>query len=236
MRLVSRRAALLAPLMASLLAWAPALLVAGCASPSPDLYSLEPRPGAVRTGPVLASAREARQTGTQTGARRVIVVRGVGLPRYLEREEIVRSAGGTRLHVAGNDWWGEPLRAMLRRVLVADLAQRLPGADVLADEGPIAAHPDAEVEVDVQRFDRDPGGRDPGGRDAGGRDPDGRDPDGPVLLDGYAAVTAGPGRPRTLDRLRLGVPVAASTTKAQVDAMSAALGQVAGIIAGRLAP
>ena len=152
--------------------------------------------------------------------RQVVVVRGVGVPRYLEREEIVRSAGGARLRVAGNDWWGEPLRVMLRRVLMADLAQRLPGADVLADEGPIAAHPDVEVEVDVQRFDRDSEGGNTGG---------------PVLLDGYAAV-AGPGQPRTLDRLRLQVSVTADTTKAQVDAMSTALGQVADIIAGRQAP
>jgi len=225
---VVRHASQFAPLSA-LLGLLATLLLEGCASSSPDLYSLELRPGAVHAGPVLAgpvlaSARRVRQTGGQiggqTGARRVVVVRSVGLPRYLEREEIVRAASGTRLRVAGNDWWGEPLRAMLRRVLVADLAQRLPGADVLADEGSIAAHADAEVEVDVQRFDRDAGADDPGGL---------------ILLDGYAATT-GPGRPHTLDRLRLSVPVAAGTTKAQVDAMSAALGQVADTIAGRLAP
>jgi len=209
-----RRAALLLALL-------PVLLLGGCASPSPNLYSLEPRPGAVHPGPVLAGG----PVRLQAAMRRVVVVRGVGVPRYLEREEIVRAAGGTRLRVAGNDWWGEPLRVMLRRVLVADLAQRLPGADILADEGPIAAHPDAEVEVDIQRFDRD----------AGGRDAEGGDPGGPVLLDGYVAVT-GPGRPRTLDRLRLQALVAADTTKAQVDAMSTALGQAADIIAGRLAP
>ena len=214
----SRCTARLASLTLVLLAWAPALLLEGCASPSPDLYSLEPRPSTVHQGPLLAGVHPAMPGGTQAGGRRVIVVRGVSVPRYLEREEIVRSAGGTRLRVAGNDWWGEPLRVMLRRVLVADLAQRLPGADVLADEGPIAAHPDAEVEVDVQRFDRDASGGDVGG---------------PVLLDGYAAIT-GPGRLRTLDRLRLQAPVAAGTTAAQVDAMSAALGQVADIIAGRL--
>ncbi len=196
------------------------LLLAGCASPSPNLYSLEPRPGTVHPGSVLARpVLSGGPTRLQAETRPVVVVRGVGVPRYLEREEIVRATGGTRLRVAGNDWWGEPLRVMLRRVLVADLAQRLPGADVLADEGPIAAHPDAEVEMDVQRFDRDAEGGDPGG---------------PVLLEGYAAVT-GPGRPRTLDRLRLQAPVAADTTKAQVDAMSTALGQVADIIAGRLA-
>ena len=219
-----RHASQWAPLSA-LLGLLATFLLEGCASSSPDLYSLELRPGAVHAGPVLAgpvlaSARRAGQTGGQTGARRVVVVRSVGLPRYLEREEIVRAASGTRLRVAGNDWWGEPLRAMLRRVLVADLAQRLPGADVLADEGPIAAHADAEVEVDMQRFDRDAGADDPGGL---------------ILLDGYAA-TMGPGRPHTLDQLRLSVPVAAGTTKAQVDAMNAALGQVADTVAGRLAP
>ena len=227
-----RRAPVLASLMAVLLAWASALLAAGCASPGPDLYSLEPRPGGVHPGPVLASpvlaGEPARlQAATQSGLRRVIVVRGVGLPRYLERDEIVRAAGGSRLRVAGNDWWGEPLRVMLRRVLVADLAQRLPGADVLADEGPIAAHPDAEVEVDVQQFDSKASGRDAG------------DPGGPMLLDGYAAVIPagiGPGWPRTLDQLHLNVPMAAGTTKAQVDAMSTALGQVADAVAGRLAP
>ena len=217
LRRESRPAAALLALAPVLL---PILLLGGCASPSPNLYSLEPRPGAVHPGPVLTSPVLASgPTRLHAAVRQVVVVRGVGVPRYLEREEIVRGAGGTRLRVAGNDWWGEPLRVMLRRVLVADLAQRLPGADVLADEGPIAAHPDAEVEVDVQRFDRDAEGGDPGG---------------PVLLEGYAAVT-GPGRPRTLDRLRLQAPVAADTTKAQVDAMSTALGQVADIIAGRLA-
>ena len=176
----------------------PTLLLEGCASSSPDLYSLDPRPGPVRAG-----------------RRQVVVVRGVGLPRYLERNEIVRSAGQARLRVAENDWWGEPLRAMLRRVLAADLSQRLPGADVLADEGPVAGRPDAEVEVEVQRFDRSPGG--------------------PVVFEGYAAIT-GPGRTRTLDRLRAEAPVAADTTRAQVEAMSAALGQVADAIARRLAP
>ena len=144
----------------------------------------------------------------------MVVVRGVDLPHYLDREEVVRAAGGARLRVAQNDWWGEPLRVMLRRVLATDLAQRLPSGDVLGDDGPIAAHPDAEIEVDVQRFDPSPGG--------------------PLVFEGYVAIT-GPGRPRILDRLHMEVAVGADTTKAQVDAMSTALGQVADAIAQRLA-
>lgn len=174
------------------------ILLVGCASPSPDLYSLDMQPGPVRAG-----------------GRQVIVVRGVSVPRYLEREQVVRAAGGTRLRMSENDWWSEPLRVMLRRVLAADLAQRMPGADVLSDGGSIAAHPDAEVTVDLQRFDGSLGG--------------------PVILEGYAAVT-GPERVRAMERLHVEVNVAADTTRAQVDAMSTALGRVANVIASRLAP
>ena len=173
------------------------LALAGCASSNPALYSLDGRPGPVRAGP-----------------HRLVVVHGVNIPRYLERLEIVRSSGQTRLRVSGNDWWGEPLRAMLRRVLIANLSQRLPNSDVLADDSPIASRPDAEVEVEVQRFDQDP--------------------TGPVVFVGYAAVTQG-GRQRPLQRLRFDVPTVADTTQAQVQAMSAALGQVANVVAAALA-
>ena len=46
---------------------------------------------------------------------------------------------------------------MIGRTLVADLAQRLPGDRVRGDSGAGPA-PDARVEIDVDRFDRDGGG------------------------------------------------------------------------------
>ena len=179
--------------------WAVSLLafLAGCASPSPDLYSLDMQPGP-----------------TQASSRQVIVVRAVSVPRYLEREQIVREAGGTRLRTSENDWWSEPFRVMLIRVLAADLAQRLPGADVLGGGGSIAAHPDAEITVDLQRFDGNLSG--------------------PVILEGYAAVIR-PQRARALERLHVEAKIGADTAKGQVDAMSAALGQAADIIAAQIA-
>ena len=57
---------------------------------------------------------------------------------------------------------------------------------------------------------------------------------GPVVFEGYVAVT-GPGRQRNLERLHVEAPVSTNTTKAQVDAMSIALGQVADAVARRLA-
>lgn len=185
--------------------YALAALLAGCASPDPALYTLQSRPGAPRVA-ALASAGKT--------ARPVVVVHNVELARYLERDEIVRSSEQVRLVVSRNDWWGEPLRAMLRRVLIDDIAQRLPNADVLADNSPIAAHANAEIQVAVQRFDGNDGGQ--------------------VVFVGYAQVTRD-GKP-VLDRLRFSVPTAAGTVKDQVEAMSAALGQVADVVATRIVP
>lgn len=173
------------------------LLLASCASASPTLYTLDSRPGV-----------------TRTGGPRLVVVRSFGVPRYLERQEVVHSAGPGLLVASDNDWWGEPLGVMLRRVMVDDVAQRLPNSDVLAGGGSIASHPDAEVQIDLQRFERD-------GTEQ-------------VTLVGYVAIDIG-SQPRSIDRLRISVPVTGATTRDQVGAMSTALAQAADIVASRLA-
>ena len=89
----------------------------------------------------------------RSGAARNIELRAIGLPRYLERSQIVRSSEDYRMDVLSNEWWGEPLDAMLARVLVEELGQRLPGSTVYSDSGAITATPDATVEVNIQRFD-----------------------------------------------------------------------------------
>ena len=116
-----------------------ALLPAACASsPNPTLYTLAMVPGAVRHG-----------------APKTIELRHVALARYLERSQIVRSSEGYRLDLLSGDWWGEPLDAMLGRVLVQDLSQRLPGSLVFTENGAISATPDATVEVNLLRMDLD---------------------------------------------------------------------------------
>ena len=99
-----------------LLAGAPA----ACASPDPSLYTLAVVPGRVLPSPP-----------------RRIELRQIALARYLERSRIVRSSENLRLDVLGNDWWGEPLDAMLSRVLVQALSQRLPTSMVFAENGAI---------------------------------------------------------------------------------------------------
>jgi uncharacterized lipoprotein YmbA len=120
-----------------------AAVPAGCASPNPTLYVLAPLP-------------DTNMAGTpHAGAPATVELREIGLARYLERSQIVRSSEGYRLDVLSNEWWGEPLGAMLNRVLVQELTQRLPGSTVFAESGAITVNPAATVAVNIQRLDAD---------------------------------------------------------------------------------
>lgn len=178
---LSRRTALLAL----------AALPVGCASPNPALYVL-----AVEPGP------------THRGAPKVIQLRAVAIPHYLERSQIVRSSDGYRMDVLSNDWWGEPVDSMLGRVLVQELNQRLPGSMVYSDSGAISAPPDATVEINVQRMDLDR--------------------DGSLLL---AAQVAVDGKRLATQGVRITERPADGTVSALVAAMSIAVGRLADTVA-----
>lgn len=171
-----------------------AALPSACASPNPTLYVLASVPGA-----------------TLSGAPRIVQLRAIGIPHYLERSQIVRSSEGYRMDVLSNEWWGEPLDAMMGRILVEELNQRLPGSTVYGDAGAISTPPDATVEINLQRFDLDR--------------------DGAVLL---AAQIAVDGRRIASRGVRFTVRPADTTTGALVAAMSAATGQLADTVAGML--
>jgi len=174
--------------------WLLAALPASCASPNPTLYTLAVVPGA--THPVAPAHIELRQ---------------IALARYLERSQIVRSSEDFRLDVLGNDWWGEPVDAMLGRVLVQELSQRLPSSAVFAENGAITATPDASVELNIQRFDEDHSGA--------------------VVLLAQVGLT---GRATTTRTLRFSVPPPSPGTPGLVSAMSTAVGQLADAIAALL--
>ncbi len=119
------------------------LVVGGCgSSPDPVLYTLAAQPGS-----------------PQGGGPRAVMLRDVGLARYLDRPQIVRASDGYLLDVSRGDWWGEPLGRMIGRVLVEELAQRLPGSSVFAELGAITADADATVEVNMQSFAADASGQ-----------------------------------------------------------------------------
>src|SRR5579863_7583890 len=118
-----------------------AALPAACTSPNPALYTLAVVPGA-----------------EHAGAPHVVELRAIAVAHYLERSQIVRSSEDYRLDVLSNDWWGEPLDAMLGRVLVLELTQRLPGCTVYAENSAISTHADVTAAINVQRLDADRAG------------------------------------------------------------------------------
>ncbi len=93
---------------------------------------------------------------THHGAPRIIDLRAIAIAHYLERSQIVRSSEGYRMDVLSNEWWGEPLDAMMGRILVEELNQRLPGSHGLwRQRRHLHAAADATVEINLQRFDLD---------------------------------------------------------------------------------
>jgi uncharacterized lipoprotein YmbA len=168
------------------------MLLTGCASPTPDLFTLAPVPGEVLPG-----------------SPAVVQLRDIGLAKYLDRPQIVRSTEDHRVRLGNNERWGEPLGAMLSRVLAENLRQRLPGTVVFGEGGAITAEPNAIVEVDVQRLDADGAGA--------------------VVLVAQAARRGGATR-----AVRMSVQPASSDTSDQVGAMSVAVGQLADTIAKML--
>ncbi len=180
-----------------LAALALAAVLAACSSPDPALYTLAPAPG-----PVYG------------GGPRVVLLHQIAIAHYLERSQIVRSSENYRLAVLENDWWGEPLPAMLSRVLVEELGQRLPQSVVIAENGAVSAQPDATVELNVQRLDEDAAGN--------------------VVLQAQAAVRFGERSRPALRSFRFSVPPRASGIPGEVAAISTAVGRLADGIAPML--
>lgn len=117
------------------------IALAACASPNPQLYTIVPLDGPA-----------------QAGGPKVVLLQQIGLARYLERSQIVHSSENYRLDVMNNDWWGEPLGAMLSRVLIEELGQRLPGSTVFGENGAVSTVADATIALNLQRLDQDSAG------------------------------------------------------------------------------
>lgn len=173
-------------------------LLAACRSEEPALYALQPVPGVVRRG----------------GPRNV-GVREVSLARYLDRVQIVRSVAEYRLAVSGNDWWGENLDTMMTRLLVENLAQRLPASNVFATGGAISVTPEALVEVNLQRLGQ-------------------TGPESLALTAQVAVTLREPRRRETARTEALTAPIAGPEMAAFVAAASTAAGQLADAVAAML--
>jgi uncharacterized protein len=175
-----------------------AAALAACSSPSPVLYTIAPVQGRV-----------------QTVAPKVIALQQIATARYLERSEIVRSSENYRLDVMSNDWWGEPLAAMLSRILIEELGQRLPQSTVIGETGAVSVSPDATIALNVQRLDEDASDS--------------------LVLQAQASVNFKGRTAPLLRNFRFVVPPSASGIQGEVSAISTAVGQLADGLASMLA-
>jgi uncharacterized protein len=171
--------------------------VAACSSPSPVLYTIAPVSGAV-----------------QSGGPKVVALQQISTARYLERSQIVRSSENYRLDVMSNDWWGEPLGAMVSRVLVEELGQRLPQSTVIGESGAVTAAPDATIELNLQRLDEDASGN--------------------LILQAQASVNFKGRAAPVLRSFRFTVTPPAQGVPGEVTAISTAVGQLADGLAAML--
>jgi uncharacterized lipoprotein YmbA len=169
----------------------------GCSSADPTLYAIAPINGAEH----------------QT-APRVILIQQLGLARYLERSRIVRSSENYRLDVINNDWWGEPLSAMLSRVLVTELGQRLPRSTVISEVGAVSAAADATIALNIERLDEDAYGN--------------------LVLQAQAGVRFKRRDTPVLRGFRVSVPMSSAGTPGEVAAISTAVSRLADGLAAML--
>jgi len=181
----------------SLIALPLAVLLIACSSPDPVLYTIAPVQGPVqRAGP------------------KVVALQQIGTARYLERSQIVRSSENYRLDVMSNDWWGEPLSAMLGRVMIEELGQRLPQSVVIGESSGVSASPDATIELNVQRLDEDASGN--------------------LVLQAQASASFKGRAAPVLRNFRFVVTPPTQGTAGEVNAISTAVGQLADGLASML--
>jgi uncharacterized lipoprotein YmbA len=180
-----------------LVASALAAALAACSSPNPVLYTIAPVSGAV-----------------QSGGPKVVALQQISTARFLERSQIVRSSENYRLDVMSNDWWGEPLGAMVSRVLVEELGQRLPQSTVIGESGAVTAAPDATIELNLQRLDEDAAGN--------------------LILQAQVSVSFKGRAPPVLRSFRFTVTPPDPGVSGEVTAISSAVGQLADGLAAML--
>jgi uncharacterized protein len=113
---------------------APALIGACSSSPPTRFYTLS------ETAPETHPA-------SQLGAGAVLIYR-VTIPGEIDRPQLVRQMDANRLQIAEDDRWAAPLDEMIRRVLLDDLARRLPASP----GGASAAGRQHALSVDIREF------------------------------------------------------------------------------------
>jgi len=174
-----------------------AAALASCHSPDPTLYTLVPMSGTADPAPAGA-----------------VVIARMEVAHYLDRPQIVRRHDAYALATDDTERWAEPLDEMMPRVLLAELAGRLPHMKIALSSSGMLGEADNTLAISIERFDVDP--------------------DGTVVLDARWSVR-GKGGDGPLDAAEFRERVAGDDTDALVAAMSRDLAALSDRIAEALA-
>jgi len=117
-----------------------AAIAAGCASVSPQLYTLSPTAG----------------PGGETSAL-TVTVGPVSLPPVVDRPQLVMNTAPNQLQIDEFNRWAAPLKGEIARVVAENLSILLGSPYVAVFPQTISVSPAYRVTIDVTRFESVPG-------------------------------------------------------------------------------
>jgi uncharacterized lipoprotein YmbA len=177
-----------------------ALIPAGCGtSPPTNFFTLKE---------IAPAARTASVGGVP------IVVDAVKVPAMLDRREMVRLTGSSRVIVDSQDRWAAPFADVVRDALAQDMAARLPEGLVRSGDEISPGQPRRDLVVDIRQF---------------------APQEAKVTLDADWALLAGESNQAPRHHEHIVTTVNGSDAASQAAGMSAALGQFADRIAAAIA-
>lgn len=122
-------------------ALAVAVLIAGCSTPQPQLYTLSPAAGATLKSDAAVS-------------KFAVAVGPVSIPAVVDRPQIVITKGANQVGIDEFSRWASPLQGNIAHVVAADLSAQLGRLSVTSN---FAAEAEFHVAIDVQSFESTPG-------------------------------------------------------------------------------
>jgi len=179
-----------------------AILASACSSagPSPELYVL------------VDAARPEPEPVSQLDDR-IVEVKPVRVPDYLDTTDIVTRGPGGRIVASQSARWGERLSVGVTRAVATSLAARLP--QLVVTTSPSLEDPRWQVLIDLDTFEVQPGG--------------------PSVLTGRWSIREGRGGQKlSEDRISLSTPVGRGGDKEVVETMTRQVDQLVDRIAPAL--
>ncbi|EHD15024.1 hypothetical protein CIN_00060 [Commensalibacter intestini A911] len=116
-------------------------VLTACGNAGPTYYTLSSVPGMI-----------------YRGSASIIEVRTPSLAGFLDKDRIVSEISNNKLTLSSSDAWGDNVTNMIGRVMMLNLAQRLPDARIFLQNQATETTPQVYVEMDISKFNQDSSG------------------------------------------------------------------------------